>query len=247
MGSAIVRGLLAADAPVGALGVADVDEARVQTLCDLDARVRPASLADEATTTILAVKPQQLAAVASLLAPGSRVISIAAGITTARLRELCPQASGVVRVMPNLALAVRRGVTLIALSPLADAELVAVAEELFGFLGSTHQLEEHLFDAGTALSGSGPAWILLVVEALQEAALTLGIPAPLALSLAAETLAGTATLLVERGEDPRALRLAVSSPGGTTAAGTRALEVAGVRAAFIEAVAAAATRARELG
>lgn len=256
MGSSIVQGLLASfddgtEATMRGepprIGVADVDRDRIAALTSSDGRIEAASASAEATTTILAVKPGAIAGVAESLAPGSRVISIAAGVPTARLRELLPRAAAVVRVMPNLPLAVRRGVTLVATSPQADAALAEEAVALFSRLGAAYRLDESLLDAGTALSGSGPAFVLLVVEALQEAAIALGIPAQLALDLALKTLAGTIALAEARGTEPRSLRLAVTSPGGTTAQGIRALEDAKVRSAIAEALSRTAARARELG
>lgn len=256
MGSSIVQGLLASfdDAPRAdareetvRIGVTDIDPEHVDSLTGLDCRVEVAPSHAEATTTILAVKPGTIASVAPTLAPGSRVISIAAGVPTARLRELLPHARAIVRVMPNLPLAVRHGVTLVATSPHSDSVLVEEAVALFGRLGAAYRLDESLLDAGTALSGSGPAFVLLIVEALQEGAIALGIPAGLALELALNTIAGTVALAQARGTEPRSLRLSVTSPGGTTAAGVRALEDAKVRGAIAEALARTAARARELG
>jgi pyrroline-5-carboxylate reductase len=247
MGSAIARGL--ADDPQGprTIGVADVDTERAAAVAASSGRLRVAAPGERARTTILAVKPTQLPAACDALAEGSRVISIAAGVATGKLRELAPSAAAIVRVMPNLALAVRRGVTLVARSPLADPTLLEEARALFGRLGIARDLDETLVDAGTALSGSGPAFVLLFVEALQEGAIARGIPAPLALELVTETLAGTAELLrANPASDPRSLRLAVTSPGGTTAAGLQVLEARALRAALQDAIAAAEARAREL-
>jgi pyrroline-5-carboxylate reductase len=129
----------------------------------------------------------------------------------------------------------------------ANEDDLAWAERILGAVGTVVRLDESLLDAVTGLSGSGPAYVFLVVEALVDAGVLAGLPRPVSAALVSQTVLGAAKLLAETGQTPEALRAAVTSPGGTTAAGLRELEGAGVRAAFLEAVMAATERSRELG
>jgi pyrroline-5-carboxylate reductase len=149
--------------------------------------------------------------------------------------------------MPNTAALVRRGAAAIAPGKLATDADLDLAERVLGAVGVVVEVPEDLLDAVTGLSGSGPAYVFLVAEALVEAGVLVGLPRETAVTLAHETLLGAATLLAEGDETPEALRAAVTSPGGTTAAGLQRLEAHGVRAAFLEAVQAATERSRELG
>jgi pyrroline-5-carboxylate reductase len=187
-------------------------------------------------------------AAASALAAASvqRVVSIAAGVRLAALEAALGRVP-VVRAMPNTPALVGSGVTAIAPGSLAGEEDLAWAEEVLGAVGRVVRVGEPLLDAVTGLSGSGPAYVFLVAEALIDAGVLVGLPRDLSTTLAVQTLLGAARLLAETGDTPEALRAAVTSPGGTTAAGLRALEAAGVRAAFLDAVTAATERSKELG
>jgi pyrroline-5-carboxylate reductase len=149
--------------------------------------------------------------------------------------------------MPNTPALVGAGAAAVAAGHAAQETDVAWAEQVLGAVGTVVRVDEPLLDAVTGLSGSGPAYVFLVVEALIEAGVLAGLPRPVSRALATQTLLGAARLLDESGEGPEALRAAVTSPGGTTASGLRALETAGVRAAFLDAVMAATDRSRELG
>jgi pyrroline-5-carboxylate reductase len=149
--------------------------------------------------------------------------------------------------MPNTPALVGAGAAAISPGTAATDDDLAWAGSILGAVGTVVRVPENLLDAVTGLSGSGPAYVFLVAEALIDAGVLVGLPRPTAVELATQTLLGAARLLVETGDSPEALRAAVTSPGGTTAAGLRALESAGVRAAFLDAVAAATERSRELG
>jgi pyrroline-5-carboxylate reductase len=153
----------------------------------------------------------------------------------------------VVRAMPNTPALVGAGAAAIAPGRAASDDDLAWAEGILGSVGTVVRLDEHLLDAVTGLSGSGPAYVFLVVEAMIDAGVLAGLPRPISEALAKQTVLGAAKLVAESGQTPEALRAAVTSPGGTTAAGLRELERSGVRAAFLDAVVAATDRARELG
>jgi len=194
------------------------------------------------------VKPGDVPAAATALAEAGvdRVVSIAAGVRLAALEASLADVP-VVRAMPNTPALVGAGVTAIAPGTHAGEEDLAWAEEVLGAVGRVVRVAEPLLDAVTGLSGSGPAYVFLVAEALIDAGVLVGLPRDLSATLAVHTLLGAARLLAETGDTPEALRAAVTSPGGTTAAGLRALEAAGVRAAFLDAVSAATERSKELG
>ncbi|MET1003478.1 MAG: pyrroline-5-carboxylate reductase dimerization domain-containing protein, partial [Acidimicrobiia bacterium] len=161
--------------------------------------------------------------------------------------EACVPGRPVVRAMPNTPALVGLGASAIAPGASATDDHLDLAERLLGAVGIVVRVREHELDAVTGLSGSGPAYVMLVAEALIEAGLLVGLPRPVAAQLVAQTLLGSATLLARSDDGPEALRAAVTSPGGTTAAGLRALEMRAVRAAFVDAVVAATERSRELG
>ena len=203
-----------------------------------------------ARIVFLAVKPQQAAAAchdfAASLGADAVVVSIVAGLTTHRLAELTGTRR-IVRVMPNTPCLVGRGVSVICHTPDVPAADAARVHELLAAVGRVHEADESLMDAVTGLSGSGPGFVALVVEALADGGVKAGLPRQLALALATETLSGTAALLEQTGEHPAQIKDRVSSPGGTTIAGLAVLEQRGVRGALIDAVVTAAARARELG
>jgi pyrroline-5-carboxylate reductase len=209
-----------------------------------------AAAAATARIVFLAVKPQQAAAAcrefAAALTPDAVVVSIVAGLTLHNLAELTGTPS-IVRVMPNTPCLVGRGVSVVCRSPEVPAGDLARVLELLAAVGRVHEADETLMDAVTGLSGSGPGFVALLVEALADGGVKAGLPRSLALALATETLSGTAALLDQTGEHPAQIKDRVSSPGGTTIAGLAVLEQRGVRGALIDAVVTAAARARELG
>lgn len=207
-----------------------------------------------ADVVLLAVKPQMMEAVLEELAPvlpGRLVISIAAGWSIRRLGQRFEGAGApaprLVRVMPNTPALVREGMSAVACGPgvsEADAELVRT---LFEAVGRVVMVEERLMDAVTGLSGSGPAYVFLAIEALADGGVKMGLPRPVAALLAAQTVLGAAKMLLETGDHPARLKDRVASPGGTTIAGLHELEQGGVRATLIAAVEAATNRSKELG
>jgi pyrroline-5-carboxylate reductase len=201
-----------------------------------------------AAGTVLAVKPADVPAVGRAVAAAGtqRVLSIAAGVTIATLEQALPDLP-VVRAMPNTPALVGVGAAAISGGSAAGEADLAWAESLLGAVGTVVRVKEPLLDAVTGLSGSGPAYVFLVAEALIDAGVLAGLPRDVSQALTTQTLLGAATLLAGGDEGPEALRAAVTSPGGTTAAGLRVLEQHGVRAAFLEAVAAASQRSAELG
>ncbi len=250
MGEALLGGLLAAGRfEPGDVTIVEVDADRADTLSatypGVEVRAEPVA----ANGAILAVKPHLVeAAAASLAGLGiPRVVSIAAGVRLATLTAALPAGCAVIRAMPNTPALVGSGATAIAGGTDVGEPDLAWAEELLGTVGTVVRVTEGSMDAVTGLSGSGPAYVFLVAEALIEAGVLNGLDRATATTLANRTLAGAAKMLIETGRDPAALRADVTSPGGTTAAGLSALEHAGVRAAFGDAVSAAADRAAELG
>jgi pyrroline-5-carboxylate reductase len=254
MGEALLGGLLAAGwAHPDEVAVAEKLAARRDQLSSgLGQRFPGVTVTDEpvaAEGAVIAVKPGDVegACLALAKASVSPVLSIAAGVPISRLEGWLGDATAVVRAMPNTPALVGSGASAIAAGSHAREADLVWAEEILGAVGEVVRVPESLLDAVTGLSGSGPAYIFLVVEALIDAGVLAGLPRPISTQLTVQTLLGAARLLTETGEGPEALRAAVTSPGGTTAAGVRALEAAAVRSALLEAVMAATERSRELG
>ncbi len=207
--------------------------------------------AASADVVVLAVEPQILDEVSAAIAPvveeAKLVVSVAAGYPIARLRRFLPKASRIVRAMPNTPSAIREGVTALAylaeLSP-GDIQLVRA---LFEPIGKVVEVPERAMDAVTGLSGSGPAYVYLMVEALADGGVKMGLPRETAQLLAAQTVVGAARMILESNEHPGALKDRVASPGGTTIAGLYELERGCLRATLISAVEAATKRSAELG
>ncbi|MFP4056977.1 MAG: pyrroline-5-carboxylate reductase [Candidatus Brocadiia bacterium] len=246
----LAEGLVAADRIV----MSDADPDRRTLLAD-ELGVRTvadnAAMVEAADVVVLALKPADLRAalppLAEAFAPGRLVVSIAAGVTLAELGTLLPDGARIVRVMPNTPALVGSGAAGFALGPGTtpqDRELVA---SLLGAVGVAFPLPERLLDAVTGLSGSGPAFVALVIEALADGGVLCGLPRHTALALAAHTVLGAARLVVERDLHPALLKDMVASPGGTTIAGLQVLEEQGLRAALIDAVDAATRTSQELG
>ena len=200
---------------------------------------------------IIAIKPQDidtlLADLAAVIGVEQLVVSVVAGITSGHLERGLGAGVPVVRCMPNTPALVDQAMTAISAGAHAGDDHLAAADALLSTVGRVVRVPEKQLDAVTALSGSGPAYFFLVVEAMVDAGVLLGLPRALATELVVQTALGSATMLRDLGEHPVLLREAVTSPAGTTIAGTRELEVHGVRAAFLAAVEAAARRSVELG
>jgi len=208
------------------------------------------ALAAGAATLILAMKPQDLHDAMADLGPHVTgrhlVISLLAGVRCATVEAFVDQ-TPVVRAMPNLPMAVGASTTALAYGRYVTDEHRTAARALFDLVGQTVEVHEDLMDAVTAVSGSGPAYVYLLMEALIDAALQVGFSLDIAKEMAVQTIFGTAKLVKETGADPADLRRRVTSPGGTTAAAVAVLEERGFRAALIDAVLKATDRARELG
>jgi pyrroline-5-carboxylate reductase len=251
MGEALLTGLLSQGwAPPESLRVVELLPARAEALRAAFPGVVVAAEPSVADGHVVAVKPGDVeAACRALAAEGSRspVLSIAAGVTLARLEAALGPEVPAVRAMPNTPALVGTGAAAIAPGTCAGEAEVAWAESILGAVGTVVRVQEPLLDAVTGLSGSGPAYVFLVAEALIEGGVLAGLPRPVSTALVTQTLLGAATLLDRSEDGPEALRAAVTSPAGTTAAGLRALERGGVRAAVIDAVMAATERSRELG
>ncbi len=249
MGEALLGGLLADGRPAEDFAVSEVVEARREELTEKYPGVTVAEAPVAAAGAVLAVKPYDVAGAAHAAAQAGcrRILSVAAGITTRAIEAAIGSPLPVVRAMPNTPALVGAGVTAIAPGSAADEHDLQWAEEILFGVGAVVRVKESALDAVTGLSGSGPAYVFLVAEAMADAGVLAGLPRDLAETLAFETIYGAAELLREGDDSPADLRAAVTSPGGTTAAGLRELERHGVRAAFLDAVMAATERSRELG
>jgi len=256
MGEALCRGLLAAELlSPGRIIVSDVLAERSRHVADeLGVVAAPGNVeaVERAAVVILAVKPQHadtvMAEVGRLLTPERLLISIAAGIGTAHLERLMPTGGRVVRAMPNTPMLVGVGAVGLAAGANATAADVDLARALFASAAEVVVLDdERLIDAVTAVSGSGPAYVFYLIEAMVAAGVAEGLSEGDALALARRTALGAAALLERTGDRPEVLRERVTSPGGTTQAAIEHLERAGVRELLVAAVRRAAERSRELG
>ena len=250
MGEALLAGLLGAQwARAEEIIVVEPIESRrkelAATFVDVDIAGEPL----ECEGAVIAVKPGDVEGACRGIAEVGvqRVLSIAAGVPLAKLERWTGDGTPVVRAMPNTPALVGAGAAAIAAGTWAGEDELVWAESILGAVGIVQRVSEPLLDAVTGLSGSGPAYVFLVAEALIEAGVLAGLPRPTAEALVIQTLLGSARLLAETGKSAEAHRAAVTSPGGTTAAGLRALESRGVRSAFIEAVWEATQRSKELG
>jgi pyrroline-5-carboxylate reductase len=204
-----------------------------------------------ASPIVLAVKPQDLDALLEEMAPAMAerhvVVSVVAGVTTSRIEKALGGNAAVVRCMPNTPALVGQAITAICAGQHAGPADLDVAEALLSTVGKVVRVPEKQLDAVTALSGSGPAYFFFLVEAMIDAGILLGLPRDLAAELVIQTAVGSAIMLRDSGEHPVQLREAVTSPGGTTTAAIRELEIHGVRAAMTAAIEAASLRSAQLG
>ena len=255
MGSALTQGALKA-------GVFKNHEVialdpKPPAIAALGPEVSPASSLDDiisrSDALMLCVKPYQIHDLLTRVAELSSgpddllVISIAAGVTIAAMEESCQNKARVARCMPNTPSLVGQGASAFAVGSTATDEDSAFTSALLNSVGLAYEVPEKLIDSVTGVSGSGPAYVYTFIEALADGGLLEGLPRDKALALAAQTVLGAATMIVESGEHPALLRDRVTSPGGTTIAGLAALEEGGIRTTVINAVRTAAAKARELG
>ena len=253
MGEALISGLLRAGlSPSGVVAAARRDD-RASQLRDAYGIevVGAAEAAARADTLVITVKPQDMAAlldqIAAKVPADSLVISVAAGITTSFIERRLSGEVPVVRVMSNTPILVDEAMSVISPGSFAAEEHLRRTEDLLRPVGKVLRIPESQQDAATALSGSGPAYVYFLVEAMVDAGILLGMPRSTALEMVNQAVYGAATMLRDTGEHPVILREAVTSPGGTTINAIRELERHGVRAAFLAAIEAARDRGRELG
>jgi pyrroline-5-carboxylate reductase len=256
IGSALIGGLLRGDdLPAARIRATRRGEAARAVLTD---RFPGVSVTDDnvaavtgASVVIVSVKPQNaralLAEVRDHVAPGTLVLSTLAGVTTAHLAEALGQQLPIVRAMPNTPALVDEAATALAPGEWADERHVATARTVFEAVGLVEVVPEHLMDAVTGLSGSGPAYVFMLIEGLTDAGVKQGLPRPTSHRLAVQTVLGAARLALETGEHPAILRDQVTTPGGTTIAAVAELEKHGLRTMMIDAVQIATERSRQLG
>jgi pyrroline-5-carboxylate reductase len=251
IGEALLAGLLSSgwtDIVATTRSAARADELRARH--GVEATTSNADAVRGASVVVVAVKPQDidalLAQIHDALTPAQTVLTVAAAIPTAHIEERLPEGIPVVRAMPNAPSTVHEGMAGLAAGAHAGDEHLAAAEEVLTHLGRVVRVPESAMDAITAVSGSGPAYFALLAEAMIEAGILLGLSREISTTLVVQTMLGTAKQLRDEGMHPVELRESVTSPGGTTIAAIRELEQAGVRAAFLNAIQAAMTRAREL-
>jgi pyrroline-5-carboxylate reductase len=250
IGRALARGLLSHPRVARVAATTRTPRAHFPDLPELVALESNNELAATSDVIVLCVKPSQMEGVvreiAGELQPDVLLISIAAGVSTAAVRGWSTKKCGVVRAMPNMPCRIREGMSALAPGDGATGEDLETARDLFSTLGRVCTVEERLMDAVTAISGCGPAYVYLIIEALAEAGVSLGVPRATALELAAQTLRGAATMVLTSGAHPAALRDEVTTPGGCTIDGLLALEDGGLRSTLVRAVAAAAARSAQL-
>jgi pyrroline-5-carboxylate reductase len=255
MGEAMIRGILQAGlVPAGSIFASDAQRERLAHIASqygVRSVAGNVDLVRESDVIVLAVKPQTMAAVLGEIGSAADAqklfISVAAGVATGTIRALLGRPVRLIRVMPNTPALVLEGVTAIARAEGLAAGDLETAQELFGAVGKVVLLDEDSLDAVTGLSGSGPAYVAIVIESLADGGVKMGLDRATAMTLAAQTVLGSAKLILETGAHPGQVKDMVSSPGGTTIAGIAALEEGGVRRTFINAVERATLRSRELG
>lgn len=255
MAEAILKGLLRAGTarPEGIIATGRRTERLEELKRNYGVRTTTDNLAAarEAEIIILSVKPQAMDKLVMQVAPAldhrKLIISVAAGVPIAALERRLGAGARIIRTMPNTPSLVGAGACALSRGEHASEEDLAVASRIFQSVGTTTVVDENLLDAVTGLSGSGPAYVFLVIEALSDAGVKVGLPRYTALKLAAQTVLGSAQLLIETNAHPGQLKDQVTSPGGTAIAGLHTLEAGGLRTTLINAVEAATRRAKELG
>lgn len=254
MANAIIRGLLRSGEPALAISATvkrAEKKAELEAAHSISVGFDNVAAAKGAEVVVLAVKPQAMDKLLVQIAPAidasKLVISIAAGVPIAALERRLGKGSRIVRAMPNTPALVGLGATAVSGGEHATDADLQLAKTLFDAVGSTWVLDESQLDAVTGLSGSGPAYIFLIIEALSDAGVKVGLSRHVALKLAAQTVHGSAKLLLETGEHPGTLKDQVTSPGGTAIAGLHTLEAGGLRTTLMDAVESATRRAKQLG
>jgi pyrroline-5-carboxylate reductase len=255
MGGALIAGLVQSGTlPPERVTAVDIDAALLdehrQTL-GVNTSRDAAAVAAEQDVVVLGLKPQVWASVVAPLVPSltgrQMVLSIMGGVRTEAIEEVLGGRVPVVRAMPNILAQIRASVAAICPGRFTQEAHMAAAEAILQTVGESVRLSEAQMDAVTGLSGSGPAFVYLIIDALADGGVKMGIPKPVALKLAAHTVFGSAKMVIQSGQHPAVLKDQVTSAGGTTIAGLQALEQGGIRAALMKAVEAATRRSEELG
>ncbi len=254
MANAIIRGLIRSGAKpsnITATVKREEKKTELEQTHGISAGFDNVAAARDADIVVLAVKPQAMDKLLTQIAPvidaKKLVISVAAGVPIAAIERRFGSGARIVRSMPNTPALVGLGATAVSGGEHATPADLELAKKMFDAVGTTYVLDEVLLDAVTGLSGSGPAYIFLIIEALSDAGVKVGLSRHVALKLAAQTVYGSAKLLLETGSHPGTLKDQVTSPGGTAIAGLHTLEAGGLRTTLIDAVEAATHRAKQLG
>lgn len=254
MAEALIKGLLAGAFPAEKIMASEPSELRREHLIEsfgIKLADNNLALMEECDIVVLSIKPQivveVLEEVAGVYSNDKLIISILAGVTTAAIEKFFQGAPRVVRVMPNTPALVGEAASAICRGHYASPEDLNVVKQLFESVGKVQLIDERQMDAATGLSGSGPAYIYTVIEALADGGVREGLRRDIAHALAVQTVVGAALMVRETGEHPAILRDQVCSPGGTAIAGISTLEKNGLRTTLMEAVSASAARSRELG
>jgi pyrroline-5-carboxylate reductase len=253
MGEAIAQGLMQSSlsSQYKIIGTTKSEESakEVRTRLKMECKTDNASAISGADLVFLAVKPHQVEKILkeNPLQKNQLLVSICAAITTTQLSEWCGGKASVIRTMPNTPCLIKSGVTAICKGPRCTDDQLQTVEKIFGELGEVTVLEESLFDGVTGLSGCGPAYVYLMIEALSEAGVKVGISRKQSTLLAAQTMMGAAKMVLERDEHPAALKDEVTTPAGCTVDGLMALEEGKLRVTLIKAVLAATNRSKKMG
>jgi pyrroline-5-carboxylate reductase len=254
MAEAIARGLIESGIDPSRITAFDPSEERLAFFSEQLGVLKASNntgVIHSADVVILAVKPyvvsEVLSSIGSEFKSDQLLISIAAGVTTEFIEKRFEAHIPVIRVMPNTPCLIGKGVSAISSGKYAGEAQMEIAAEIFGAVGEVVRVTEDKIDAVTGLSGSGPAYVYTFIEALADGGVRMGLPRATALLLAAQTVSGAAEMVIQSAEHPAVLRDRVTTPGGTTIAGTAVLEAEGFRSAIIKAVTAAAERSAELG
>lgn len=255
MGSAFAKGVINSGAfKPEEVTLADVFASRLEKLArELGVKTTSDNKAavSGADIILLALKPaiigQVVKEIAGIVKQNQLIISIAAGVKLESVESAMPEGVGVIRVMPNTPCQIGAGAIGFCRGKAVNDSQVEAAKKVFDAVGISFEVPEKLLDAVTGLSGSGPAYVYVMIEALSDAGVRVGLPRDISLRLASQTVMGSAKMVLETGDHPARLKDQVTSPGGTTIAGVDELEKAGFRSALIEAVKAATKRSEELG
>lgn len=253
MGAAFAQGVISSGLlKPNQIIIADVDQPKLGMLRrdhGVEVTTNNILVAGNSEIVLLAVKPSFVTCVLEEIAKyvsKALIISIAAGVSIGAMESKLPDRIGVIRAMPNTPCQIGSGSIGFSRGTAVTDDQVAAAQKIFDSTGISIEVPERLLDAVTGLSGSGPAYVYLMIEAMSDAGVRMGLPRPAALKLAAQTVYGSASMVIQHETHPAVLKDQVTSPGGTTIAGLEALEKAGFRSALIEAVKAAARRSEEL-